>query len=217
MTETIAGIQVPDTDLVRDATDVVRVATSDPIVGDTLFHHSRRVFLWGMLKSKARGIEVDPELAYVGGMFHDLGLTQSFRKPSQRFEVDGAEAAYGFLRDHGRSEAEARNVWLAIALHTTPEIPLLLAPEVGVVTLGVETDVLGFDLDQISYADKQAVVAAHPRPDFKRQILHAFYQGMADRPDTTFGTMNDDVLAHFEPGFKRANFVDIIQDNAWPE
>jgi hypothetical protein len=217
MTETIAGIQIPGTDLVRDATDVVRGATNDPTVGDTLFHHSRRVFLWGMLKSKARGIEVDPELAYVGGMFHDLGLTQSFRKPSQRFEVDGAEAAYGFLRDHGRSEQEARNVWLAIALHTTPEIPLLLAPEVGVVTLGVETDVLGFDLDQISDADKQAVVTAHPRPDFKRQILHAFYQGMADRPDTTFGTMNDDVLAHFVPGFVRADFVEVIQSNAWPE
>ncbi len=212
MAETIAGIQVPDTELVRAATGVVRDASTD-----LLFHHSRRVFLWGMLRSKARGIEVDPELAYVGGLFHDLGLTQPFRKPSQRFEVDGAEAAYGFLRDHGRSEQEARNVWLAIALHTTPQIPLLLAPEVGVVILGVETDVLGIDLDQISDADRQAVVAAHPRPDFKRGILHAFYQGMADRPDTTFGTMNDDVLAYFDPGFKRANFVDMIHHNAWPE
>ncbi|MGW0591645.1 HD domain-containing protein [Streptosporangium sp. NPDC002607] len=217
MTETIAGIQIPDTALVRAATEVVRSATDDAVVGDTLFHHSRRVFLWGMLKSKARGVEVDPELAYVGGMFHDLGLTQTFRKCHQRFEIDGADAAFDFLRDHGRSEEEARNVWLAIALHTTPEVPLHLAPEVGVVTLGVETDVLGMDLGQISDADMQAVVEAHPRPDFKRQILHAFYEGMADRPDTTFGTMNDDVLAHFDRRFKRANFVDIIQNNAWPE
>ncbi|MER5621716.1 HD domain-containing protein [Streptosporangium sp. NPDC002544] len=217
MTEIIAGIQIPDTALVREATEVVRSATDDAVVGDTLFHHSRRVFLWGMLKSKARGVEVDPELAYVGGMFHDLGLTQTFRKCHQRFEIDGADAAFDFLRDHGRSEEEARNVWLAIALHTTPEVPLHLAPEVGVVTLGVETDVLGMDLGQISDADIQAVVEAHPRPDFKRQILHAFYEGMADRPDTTFGTMNDDVLAHFDRRFKRANFVDIIQNNAWPE
>ncbi|MER6172291.1 HD domain-containing protein [Streptosporangium sp. NPDC001681] len=217
MTETIAGIQIPDTALVREATEVVRSATDDAVVGDTLFHHSRRVFLWGMLKSKARGVEVDPELAYVGGMFHDLGLTQTFRKCHQRFEIDGADVAFDFLRDHGRSEEEARNVWLAIALHTTPEVPLHLAPEVGVVTLGVETDVLGMDLGQISDADIQAVVEAHPRPDFKRQILHAFYEGMADRPDTTFGTMNDDVLAHFDRRFKRANFVDIIQNNAWPE
>jgi hypothetical protein len=217
MSDEIAGIRLPDTELVRNATELVRDATSDPLVGDTLFHHSRRVFLWGMLKSQARGVEVDAELAYVGGLFHDLGLTQRFRTSDRRFEVDGAEAAYGFLRDHGRSEEEARNVWLAIALHTTPEVPLLLAPEVGVVTLGVETDVLGLDLEQIDEADVKSVLEAHPRPDFKRQILHAFYEGMADRPDTTFGTMNDDVLAYFDPAFKRTNFVDLIRSNAWPE
>jgi hypothetical protein len=40
---------------------------------------------------------------------------------------------------------------------------------------------------------------------------------MKDRPDSTFGTMNDDVLAHFTPGFTRADFVDIIRGSAWPE
>ncbi|MEV7075788.1 HD domain-containing protein [Streptomyces sp. NPDC093990] len=212
MTETIAGITVPDTRLVREATALVRRSADD-----TLFHHSRRVFLWGMLKTAARGHEVDPELAYVGGLFHDLGLTADHRTKDRRFELDGAEAAYGFLRDHGRSEEEARNVWLAIALHTTPEVPHHLAPEVAVVTLGVETDVLGLELDQITPEQRAEVVAAHPRPDFKNRILQAFYDGMADRPDTTFGTMNDDVLAHFDPGFERKDFVTVIRTNAWPE
>jgi hypothetical protein len=40
---------------------------------------------------------------------------------------------------------------------------------------------------------------------------------MRDRPDTTFGTMNDDVLAHFDPAFTRINFVEVIRANAWPE
>lgn len=213
----IAGIRVPDTELARAADALVRDAANDPLVGDTLYHHSHRVFLWGMLKARARGMDVDPELAYVGGLFHDLGLTQRFATTDRRFEVDGAAAAYDFLREHGRSEADAQQVWLAIALHTTPGIPNHLGPEVEVVTLGVETDVLGFDLDEISDEDKQAVVMAHPRPDFKRQILHAFHEGMADRPDTTFGTMNDDVLAHFNPRFVRKNFVKIIEENAWPE
>jgi hypothetical protein len=212
MPETIAGITVPDTALVHEATALVRQSADD-----TLFHHSRRVFLWGMLKTAVRGLEVDPELAYVGGLFHDLGLTADHRTKHRRFELDGAEAAYGFLRDHGRSEEEARNVWLAIALHTTPEVPLQLAPEVAVVTLGVETDVLGLDLEQITPVQRAEVVAAHPRPDFKNRILQAFYDGMADRPDTTFGTMNDDVLAHFDPTFQRKDFVTVIRTNAWPE
>ncbi|NMD55667.1 MULTISPECIES: HD domain-containing protein [Tsukamurella] len=212
MSESIAGIVIPDTEIVREATALVRNAATEDV-----FHHSRRVYLWGSLKAAVRGLEVDPELAYVGALFHDLGLTDEYRTSTQRFEIDGAAVARRFLLDHGRSEEEARTVWLGIALHTTPEIPHHLAPEVAVVSLGVETDVLGLDLGEITDSERSAVVAAHPRPDFKNRILRAFYDGMADRPATTFGTMNDDVLAHFDPDFQRENFVDIILGNDWPE
>lgn len=212
MAEVIAGVAIPDTELVREATSIVRQATDE-----TLFNHSRRVFLWGSLKAAARGLEVDPELAYVGGMFHDLGLTAAHGTKGQRFEIDGAAMARKLLLDFGRTEQEATNVWLAIALHTTPEVPHHLAPEVAVVSLGVETDVLGMGLDEITDAQRAEVVAAHPRPDFKNRILRAFNDGMVNRPDTTFGTMNDDVLAHFDPSFQRTNFVDLIENNAWPE
>ncbi|MEV0842300.1 HD domain-containing protein [Actinocatenispora sera] len=212
MPETIAGVEIPDTPLARDATALVRAAADD-----TIYHHSRRVYLWGMLRSAARGAQVDPELAYVGGMFHDLGLTRTYRTTDRRFELDGAEEAYAFLRDHGRSETEARDVWLAIALHTTPEVPLQLAPETAAVILGVETDVIGVGLHQIAAARQAEVVSAHPRPDFKNRILRAFYDGMSERPDTTFGTMNDDVLAHFDPDFRRVDFVRLVRDSAWPE
>lgn len=212
MTETIAGIEIPGSALVQEATAFVRAS-----VDDTLFNHSRRVFLFGMLKAISRGFEVDPELAYVGAMFHDLGLAEAHRTTEQRFELDGAEAAYRFLRDHGRSTDEARDVWLAIALHTTPEVPHRLSPEVAVVSLGVEIDVLGLELDLIPEAARRQVIAAHPRPDFKNRILQAFYDGMRERPDSTFGTMNDDVLAHFDPAFRRADFVEIIRTNSWPE
>ncbi|WP_410506151.1 hypothetical protein [Mycolicibacterium mucogenicum] len=50
-------------------------------------------------------------------------------------------------------------------------------------------------------ADQQRaeVLAAHPCPAFKNRILRAFYDGMAALPETIFATMNDDVLAHFDP------------------
>ena len=56
----IAGVEIPDTALVRDATDLVRSVTDD-----LLFDHSRRVYLWGMLHSRRRGLAPDPELLYV--------------------------------------------------------------------------------------------------------------------------------------------------------
>jgi HD superfamily phosphodiesterase len=212
MSEVIAGVSIPDTELVREATARVR-----KVADETLFNHSRRVFLWGSLKAAARGLQVDPELAYVGGLFHDLGLTTEYGTTGQRFEIDGADAARVFLLDFGRSAQDATNVWLAIALHTTPEVPHHLPPEVAVVSLGVETDVLGLDLDEITEQQRAQVLAAHPRPEFKKRILRSFYDGMAHRPETTFGTMNDDVLAHFDPSFTRTNFVNLIENNAWPE
>lgn len=96
-------------------------------------------------------------------------------------------------------------------------MPEFLDPEIALVTAGVETDVIGIGRDDLSPEDITAVTAAHPRPNFKKQILAAFNDGMKHRPETTFGTMNADVLAHFDPGFVPADFVELIRGNSWPE
>ncbi|WP_078284742.1 HD domain-containing protein [Mycobacteroides chelonae] len=211
MTE-IAGVEIPDTPLVREITEYIR-DTED----DLLFHHSRRVYLLGALQGQRRGVKPDPEMLYAGAMFHDIGLTERFRDSQLRFEVDGANAARDFLTERGVGAQEAQNVWLAIALHTTPGITEFLSPEVALVTAGVETDVVGIARDALSAKDLDAVTAAHPRPDFKNKILNAFFEGNRHRPDSTFGNMNADVLAHFDPSFVRADLVELIRANSWPE
>jgi hypothetical protein len=212
MTDTIAGVPIPDSRLATEATELVR-DSAPPL----LYHHSRRVFLFGMLQGARRGLTPDPELLYVGAMFHDLGLTEKYRTRHQRFEVDGADEARRFLAAHDVDGDAVRRVWTAIALHTTPGIPEFMEPEVALVTAGVETDVLGIGYPDLAPEAVLAVTTAHPRPDFKRQILAAFTGGFADRPDTTFGTVNADVLAHFSPGFTRTDFVEVIRGSAWPE
>lgn len=212
MAETIAGITVPDSTLVREATELVRDSTDD-----LLYDHSRRVFFFGALQGRNRGVDPDLELLYIGAMFHDLGLTDRFGTDDRRFEVDGAMAARDFLAAHGLDRGAQDTVWLAIALHTTPGVPEHLSPEVSLVTAGVETDVLGIGHDALSDAEREAVTSAHPRPDFKNRILEAFTRGNAHRPRTTFGNVNADVLAHFDPGFERDDFVEIVRNNSWPE
>lgn len=212
MAEQIAGITIPDSALTKAATELVRdVAT--PLIYD----HSRRVFIFGSLRGERDGIKYDPELLYVGAMFHDLGLTEKYRCADQRFEIDAADVARQFLIEHGIGQAEAEIVWQAIALHTTPEIPLHMAAEVALVTRGVEHDVLGLGYDTITDSQRKEIVDAHPRPDFKNRILAAFTEGLKDRPDTTFGNVKADVLEHFVPGFKRGDFVEVIQGNPWAE
>jgi hypothetical protein len=210
--QSIAGIAIPDSPLVREITEYIR-DTEDEL----LFNHSRRVFLFGALQGHRRGLQPDPELLYAGAMFHDIGLTEGYRKSMLRFEVDGANAARDFLLEHGVDEAAARKVWLSIALHTTPGVPEFLDPEIALVTAGVETDVLGIGRGDLSPEAIDAVTAAHPRPDFKNRILRAFNDGMKHRPDSTFGTMNADVLQHFDDSFVRDDFVEIIRNNSWPE
>jgi HD domain len=211
-TRHIAGIVIPDTPLVREITEYIR-DTEDEL----LFNHSRRVFLFGALQGHRRGLQPEPELLYAGAMFHDIGLTQGYRTSMFRFEVDGANAARDFLLERGVDEAAARKVWLSIALHTTPGVPEFLEPEIALVTAGVETDVLGIGRDDLSAEAIEAVTAAHPRPDFKNRILRAFTDGMKPRPRSTFGTVNADVLQHFDDSFVRDDFVEIIRSNSWPE
>ncbi|OBI22401.1 diguanylate cyclase [Mycobacterium sp. E2327] len=210
--ETIAGIVIPDTAVVRDATDFIRGAEDD-----VLFHHSRRVFLFGALHGLRLGLAPDPELLYVGAMFHDLGLTARYGTSTQRFEMDGADAARDFLLERGIGQADADKVWLGIALHSTPEVPARLDPVTALLAAGVKTDVVGAGLEALDPDAVDAVTAAHPRPDFKNRILAAFNDGMKHRPDTTFGTMNADVLAHFDPTFKPGNMVDFVLNSNWPE
>lgn len=73
--------------------------------------------------AERRNLKPDPELLYVGAMFHDLGLTDAYATEHRRFEIDGAVQAAQFLAARGVTPSSIRTVWLAVALHTTPGIP----------------------------------------------------------------------------------------------
>ncbi|MBR0665231.1 HD domain-containing protein [Roseomonas hellenica] len=213
MARTIAGIAIPDSSLAQHADQLVRDTESD-----LLYHHSNRVFLFGALAGRRRGLRVDAELLYVGAMFHDMGLQAPYASEDERFEVDGANAAADFLRGHGIEPRDIEDVWDAIALHTTPGIPKHKRPVVALVTAGVEMDVLGLDYDAFTSDQRQAVCACHPRgPGFKNGIIDAFACGTIRKPQTTFGNVKADVLALRDPNYQRVDFCDVILNSAWSE
>jgi HD superfamily phosphodiesterase len=211
MNPLIHGVSVPDSKIAREITELVR-DTASPL----LFHHSSRVYYFGALAGKHRGLGFDPELLYAGAMFHDMGLTHRHSSATERFEVDGANAARDFLRGHGVAQTDIDTVWTAIALHTTPGIPQHMHPVVALVTAGVEMDVLGLSYPEYSAAEREAVVHVHPRTDhFKEDIIQAFYDGIRHKPETTFGNVKADVIADKEPHFHRGNFCSVIRGSAW--
>ncbi|NIJ32430.1 HD domain-containing protein [Sphingomonas oligoaromativorans] len=202
---------IPDSKLARAITEFVRDTETE-----LLFNHSSRVYHFGALAGLRRDLSFDRELLYAGAMFHDVGLMPSHSSAHERFEVDGAHAARDFLRSHGISEADAYTVWTAIALHTTPGVPVHMHPVVSLLTAGVEMDVLGLAYGEYSDAEREAVVRAFPRtPAFKEDIIQAFYDGIKHKPDTTFGNVKADVIADKEPHFHRGNFCHVIRGSAW--
>src|SRR5258708_32206740 len=131
----IHGVSLTDGKLAREITELVH----DP-EQPLLLHHPSRVYYFGALAGKRRGLSFDPELLYAGAMFHDMGLTHQHSSATERFEVDGANAARDFLRSQGISQTDIDTVWTAIALHTTPGIPQHMHPVVALVPAGVEMD-----------------------------------------------------------------------------
>lgn len=210
-TLSVEGIVVPDSKLAREITEFVR-DTESPL----LFHHSSRVYYWGALAGKRRGLRFDAELLYAGAMFHDMGLTPQYASAHERFEVDGANTARDFLQSRNIAQPDIDMVWTAIALHTTPGIPQHMHPVIALVTAGVEMDVLGIAYDDYGDAERDRVVHAHPRgAHFKENIIQAFYDGIHSKPETTFGNVKADVLADKDPKFRRINFCTMIRGSAW--
>jgi hypothetical protein len=211
MAEVIAGVEVPETAAVAEATRLVQET-----IGPLVYHHSRRVYFFSRIHARRLGVEPDPELLYLVAMFHDSGLATPFSDVEQRFEVDGADHGRKFLLEHGFSAAAAETAWTAIALHTTPGIPGRMGPEIATTHFGVLTDVLGFGLAELDTEQVAEILAVHPRGDFKNEFLQAYLDGLKNRPETTNGTVNSDVLEHFVPDFRRTSTVERIVGSAWP-
>jgi hypothetical protein len=206
-----SGVTIPDSRIAREATELVR-DTENPL----LFNHSSRVYYFAAATGKREGLTFDPELLYVSAMFHDMGLTPKHSSATARFEVDGANAAREFLRQHKISQQDIDTVWTSIALHTTPGIPQYMHPVIALLTNGVEMDVLGIAYSEFSNSDREAIVAAYPRTEhFKEDIIQTFYDGIKHKPETTFGNVKADVLADKDPKFQHMNFCSVIRGSQW--
>jgi hypothetical protein len=204
-------VKIPDTRLAKEAHDILREYSTE-----LLYNHSNRVYLFATEQGRQQNLRFDPELLYVSAAFHDLGLLREYSSKTERFEVDGANAARSFLVSHGISEETAQTAWEAIALHTTPGVTRYMKPEVALLFTGVGLDVLGEGFDDFPVELREQIVAEYPRKDFKDGIVKAFFGGFAHKPASTWGTVKADVAERFIPGYKSPNFCDLIANSPFP-
>src|ERR1700760_708589 len=102
MTSVVSGVEIPDSKMAREATELVRQYENE-----MLFNHSVRVYAFGAIKGIRQNLKFDSELLYVAALFHDLGLVDHYHTETKRFEVDSADAAREFLTSRGIPQPKA--------------------------------------------------------------------------------------------------------------
>jgi hypothetical protein len=200
-----SAVVIPDSLIAKEATDILRAHSTE-----LLFNHSMRVYLFAAEQGRQQKLRFNPELLYVAAAFHDLGLIKKFSSSNERFEVDGANAVRQFLTAHNVSEEEVQTAWEAIALHTTPDVTQYMRPEVALLYSGVGLDVLGKGFDQFPSELRDEILARYPRKNFKQGFIQEYFRGFADKPATTYGTVNASICERFIPGYKGPNACDVI-------
>jgi hypothetical protein len=212
MSASFSAVMIPDSKLATAATEILREHSTE-----LLFNHSTRVYLFAAEQGREQNLQFDAELLYIAAAFHDLGLLKKFSSPSERFEVDGANAARQFLTANNVPEDHVRTVWEAIALHTTPGITHHMSPEVALLYTGVGLDVLGRGFEQFPSQVREEIVAKYPRKRFREEFIQEYFRGFAHKPGTTYGTVNSGVCERFIPGFQSPNACDLIAASPFPD
>ena len=207
----VAGVDIPDSSMAKAAFELIQ--STQPAL---LLNHSHRVFIFAVLIGEHRRVLFDAERLYIATLFHCIGLTALYYGSSNRFEVDSAHAAREFLKGYGSSGSEIAQVWDAIALHTTPGIAEHKSPLVALLAAGVEMALFGRHQSALKSAELMMILEVFPKQSgFKQDLLSILQQALSHRPPHDTGTLDDDVRAHFDRQFKRANFCHLLVEDDW--
>jgi hypothetical protein len=209
-TRVLGGITVSDSPLITRTLEYVRTH-SEPY----LFNHAVRSWLFAVRLGQLQGGAYDAEVVAIGTLLHDLGLTPGFMG-TRRFEIEGADAARTFAKEHGLAEDRARLIWDSVALNSTPSIALYKEPEVALSTAGIGVE-FGFQYDRIPPSEMRGILAAFPRLDMKRRFTDSVCRIVKTRPETTYDNFAGDFGERFVPGYARPSTVDFLMNAPFAE
>lgn len=210
-TRLLGGITVSDTPLVRQAMEYAR-EHSDPY----LYNHAVRSWLFAIRLGQLRQVAHDAEVVAVATLLHDIGLTAAATGP-RRFEVEGADLARSFARDHGLDDRRAQLVWDTVALNSTPSIALYKEADVALCTAGIGLDFGGAGYDGIPANEMRAILSAFPRLGMKRGFTDAVCRICIARPETTWDNFARDFGERFVTGYQRPSTVDYLMNAPFEE
>jgi hypothetical protein len=202
---TAAPIEPPDTDLARQARDLVRACCQPHVAA-----HTERSFQFAALLARSERIDVDFEVLYIGTLLHDLGLSERFAG-DDRFEMRGANAARTILLESGMERTRAENVWDVIALHASTAIAAHKSAETRIANRGISVDVRGVGGAGISDAELRAVLEAWPRHGFPSAFSQTLIEEVQANPSSVRSSWMECIAVDHVPGYRPTNILDTLQ------
>lgn len=114
------------------------------LLAPAILSHSMRVYIYAKaLAEHGNSIYATDsaklDLLFTTCLFHDIGTTDQYDE-TQRFEIEGGDAAVKHLDQYGICAADKHDVWTAIACHTSPQIAERIGELSKLVRLAVITD-----------------------------------------------------------------------------
>jgi hypothetical protein len=210
-TRVIAGVPVTDTPLIAAAIEYAQ-RLSEPY----LFNHAMRSWLFSEAIGRIKGMEYDREVVAIGTILHDIGLTASV-SGSNRFEVNGADAAVSFIKSHGVTDRRVQLIWDLVALNSTPSLALHKEPEVAVGTMGIGLDYGGFGVQALRSGDVERILSAFPRLKMKDRFADTCCRLVTAQPETSYDNFLRDFGERFVPGYKSVSTVDLLMNAPFDE
>jgi hypothetical protein len=177
----------PTTEFALPTSDIAMAATefTVDVAPEFIYNHSVRSYLYARELAAANGFregtDYDDELVYLSCVLHDLGATDH-ANGDQRFEVDGADAAAAFLREHGVEHARVDAVWTAIALHTSAGLAHRFGPVAAIAQMGIGADIIGIGKDKLPSGFADRVHEAWPRHNLGYGLAAVIARQVHDNP-----------------------------------
>ncbi|KAI0912878.1 hypothetical protein F4824DRAFT_88112 [Ustulina deusta] len=220
-TTTIAGVEVVDTQLVRDAHNLVKAFIP---LQPYLYNHLLRTWLLGaaaLNNNATLKSQVDVELHAVGSLLHDLAWDQRDNSPfntrEYRFEIESGIAATSFVKNHPDgakwSAARLEKLYDGISLQTIIGVANFknIDTQWIVKSIGFEFPQPRSPLIPAKYYD--SVQGNFTNSTLFRGTNDTFTRFAAKDPETTYNTFLAVFGEEYVPGYaeKGHRLFDLIQ------
>lgn len=193
---------IPDHPACKEALSVAHAS-----LPASIFNHSLRVFLYARALTAGQedavgeispiaAMPIKPQVLFVACVYHDLGVSLTYDKTGERFELSGADAAVRLLRRYGEDEASIREAWLAISLHSSGGIAERMAGLVRAVRLAVRADFGTYPVPDLGVLEAELasgggwdlVERELPRHEIEKDLGDAVVRQCLHRPEKAPGS-----------------------------